>query len=115
MLGHQLLEVKEELKQTKKRKDRYAEMARARWLALMPSGGWMLSGTSTAATVRNIASDGVGECAALLPPPVPSPPPLLWPARLAHSVPSRCQSSANLSSLPTSAKPRTRSREGRAP
>jgi hypothetical protein len=27
MLGHQLLEVKEELKQTKKRKDRYAEVA----------------------------------------------------------------------------------------
>jgi 5-methylcytosine-specific restriction protein A len=60
MLGHQLLEVKEELKQTKKRKDRYAEVAATRrplteperrkiaqdqgWRCADPDGGCLLPG-----------------------------------------------------------------------
>ena len=60
MLGHQLLEVKEELKQTKKRKDRYADVAATRrprseperrkiaqaqgWRCADPDGGCLLPG-----------------------------------------------------------------------
>jgi len=60
MLGHQLLEVKEELKQTKKRKDRYADVAVTRrplteperrkiaqgqgWRCADPDGGCLLPG-----------------------------------------------------------------------